>query len=302
MKAFDVGDLDEDGHLDFVSVYNLDEMGLGVRRGRGDGNFLPGNNYPGAYYFGDHTSTVDLADFNGDGILDAVTTSFGGQDFSFWEGLGRTFGENIFRADVRYGVGWAAQDIEPGDFDGDGVIDVAVMCQVDNGRWFYPGVVIIRGQGSPTVETAMLTDFQVVTGTLLDGALPDLVDSDDSYLHTRSGYDSTAIDMHHMQMRVTALTTLAEPSSIALTIEDRINIPPGRAQIWMRNWNSGALDLVGTYAIGTTEEARSIDGIDATDYVGAAGEIEVSIKHIVNAPSVVFTFESFIDQIEIVVR
>ena len=140
-SGFDTADLDGDGNLDFVSYFNLDEKGLAVRRGRGDGNFFPGEKYPGAYYLGDHTSTVDLADFNEDGILDAITSSFGGQDFSYWQGLGN----GSFLQDVRYGVGWNAFDIEPGDYNGDGTLDVAVICRVDSGRWWYPGVVIVQG-------------------------------------------------------------------------------------------------------------------------------------------------------------
>ncbi len=302
VHAFDVADLDGDGHLDFVSVYNLDEMGLGLRRGRGDGNFFPGENYPGAYYFGDHTSTVDLADFNGDGVLDAVTASFGGQDISFWQGLGTTAGANLFLDDVRYGVGWAAYDIEPGDFDGDGILDVAVMCQIDNGRWFYPGVVIMKGIGQPVGQTAPLTDLQVTTGTLLNGGLPELSGSDDSYVHTRSGFGQTFVDLHHMEMRVTATTTINNPTNIDLTIEDRIDQPAGQAQIRLRNWNNGVFDLVGSYAINQSEQARPIEGIDATQYVNATGQIEVSIKHIVFVPFLAFTFESFIDEVRIDVR
>jgi hypothetical protein len=163
-------------------------------------------------------------------------------------------------------------------------------------------IVTIKHTQPASGGPADLTNMQIVTGTVLNGTIDQLTASDDAYVHTRSGYDWTAIDMHHMELRVTALTTFADPSSIDLTIEDRIDVPSGRAQIRLRNWNSGAFDLVGTYAIGTAEEARSLVGIDAPNYVGAAGEIEISIKHIVNAPSLVFTFESFIDHVNINVR
>ena len=298
VQAMDVGDLDNDGNLDFASFYNLDEMGLGVRRGRGDGNFFLATKYPGAYHWGDHTSTLDLADFDGDAVLDAITTSFGAQDFSFWKGRG----DGTFDDDVRYGVGWATYDIEPGDFDGDGILDVAVICQVDNGRWFYPGVVIIKGQGEPTGETAVLTNVQIVTGALLGGGVPDLIVSDDAYLHTRSGFGQSFIDLHHMELHVSAATALDSPSSIGLTIEDRIDEPAGTAQVRLMNWSNGAFDLVGTHAVGTSDAVHVIQDIDATTYVDDQGGIDVSLKHIVFVPFVAFTFESWIDWLEITVR
>jgi len=298
VHAMAVGDLDNDGNLDFASFYNLDEMGLGVRRGRGDGNFFLGAKYPGGYYWGEHTGTLDLADFDGDGVLDAVTTSFGAQDFSFWKGRGN----GTFDADVRYGVGWAAHDIEPGDFNGDGILDVAVICQVDNGRWFYPGVVIIKGQGEPTDETALLTDVQIVTGALLGGGLPDLLASDDAHLRTRSGFGATLIDLHHMEMRVTAMTTVENPGNIELTVEDRIDEPAGTAQLRLRNWTTGQHDLIGAYPLGSTDAVHTFQNVNAANYVNGQGELAVALKHIVFVPFLAFTFESFVDHVEIQIR
>jgi predicted lipoprotein with Yx(FWY)xxD motif len=36
-------------------------------------------------------------------------------------------------------------DLVAGDFNGDGVIDVAMSAEIDNGNWSYTGVVIITG-------------------------------------------------------------------------------------------------------------------------------------------------------------
>jgi len=299
VQAMDAGDLDGDGNLDLVSFYNLDEKGLGVRRGRGAGNFFLVQKFPGAYYWGDHTSTLDLADFDGDGILDAVTTSFGAQDFSFWKGRG----DGTFDADVRVGVGWAAHDIEPGDFDGDGVLDAAVICQVDNGRWWYPGVIIIKGQGEPSEGIpADLADLQVATGVLLEGGLPELESSDDASVHTRSGFGQTFIDLHNVDLRIMAQTDVANPTALDITVESRIDEPAGNSGIRLRNWTTGEFDQVGAHAVGETDQIVTIDGIDAADYVNETGQIEISIKQTVFVPIFAFTFESFFDQVEVVIR
>ena len=72
-------------------------------------------------------------------------------------------------------------------------------------------------------------------------------------------------------------------------------------KIRLRNWTTGSFDLVGSYTIGSTDEVISFDGIDAANYVDGAGGIEVSIKHIVGVPFLAYTFESFIDQVNILV-
>lgn len=143
VRWFATGDLDKDGNLDFATYYNLDEKGLGVRRGRGQGSFFLAFKQPGAYYAGDFTGTLDLVDLDADGVLDAMAGSFGGQDLAYWRGVG----DGTFENQVRFGIGWDVFDIEPGDFDGDGRRDVAAICQVDNGAWWYPGVVIIKNPG-----------------------------------------------------------------------------------------------------------------------------------------------------------
>jgi len=149
---------------------------------------------------------------------------------------------------------------------------------------------------------AELTRFAIVTGSLLDGGLLDLGASDDAYVHTRSGFGSTFVDLHHMEMMVTAMTANGSPALIDLAIEDRIDQPAGTSQVRLRNWNTGQFVLVNSHAVGTSDNVVSIPDLDASVYVNASGEIDVSIKHIVFVPFLAFTFESFVDHVEIEVR
>ncbi len=149
VHAFAVGDVDRDGNLDFGAFYNLDEKGLSIRRGRGDGNFFPLQNYHGSRGFNDHTSSLLLADADLDGDLDALTANFSPQDFSLWLNQG----DGVYARGLRYGVSENAYDIALGDFTGDGKQDVAVVSQVTFGSWWYPGVTIFKGQ---TVAPALV--------------------------------------------------------------------------------------------------------------------------------------------------
>ncbi len=87
-----------------------------------------------------------------------------------------------------------------------------------------------------------------------------------------------------MELIVRAMTTVPAPTSLDLTIEDRIDQPTGTAQIRLRNWSTGNFEVVETYAINSTDAVHTSENIDATNYVDANGAIELSIKHIVFVP------------------
>lgn len=144
--------LDHDLNLDLCAEYNLDEKGLSVRRGRGDGNFFLGENHHGSYGWEDHTSGLIMADVDGDWSIDGVTANFSPQDLSVWAGED----SGGFEWLQRYGVAENAFDVNLGDFDGDGVRDAAVMTQVDTGSWWYPGVVILRGIGNANPRSELV--------------------------------------------------------------------------------------------------------------------------------------------------
>jgi len=151
VTAFATADLDLDEALDFIALYNLDEKGISVLRGRGIGDFFPVESFHTSFGSYDQTSSVQLADLDGDSIFDAVTAAFSPQDLAYWRGVG----DGTFERVERYGVAQPAYDVAVGDFDGDGVADAAVATQTDAGRWWYPGVVLLRGL--PTGRDSALT-------------------------------------------------------------------------------------------------------------------------------------------------
>ncbi len=150
---FATGDVDGDNAVDFVATTSLDARGsLSVRRGRGEGNFFPLEERAGSYHTSELRGEVLLADADGDLDLDALAANFGAQDISLWRGDG-TGG---FSAVERYGVGQPAQDLEVADFDGDGVVDAAVLTEADTGTASYPAVILLRGLGEgPALDLAL---------------------------------------------------------------------------------------------------------------------------------------------------
>jgi len=149
-----------------------------------------------------------------------------------------------------------------------------------------------------------INSVDVTTGAILDGGVDDLRNSDDSYLHTRSGFGQTFIDLHNMTMVVNASTTVDSPATLDLTIESRIDEPAGTARVSLRNWNTGEFEPVDTFPVGDTDDVHVIADIDATNYVNTSGggEIDLQLRHVVFVPFLAFTFESFIDHVEIAVE
>lgn len=237
VMAFATADFDRDGNLDFASFYNLDEQGLGIRRGRGQGSFFPLFKMPGAYYFGDHVGTLDVADVDGDGNLDVLKGSFGAQDFVVWRGRG----DGTFHQDVRYGVGWNVFDIEVGDFDGDGVLDVAAICQVDNGVWWYPGVVIIKGIATAT--TVLPSSFTVTRGERTSGGLPDLFFSDNAYLNVEARR-ATEIAAASVEIVVEGTAPTEAPSALTFVLEAAQSGDPTRQRIELYNFQTSQWEIV----------------------------------------------------------
>jgi len=189
------------------------------------------------------------------------------------------------------------------DFDGDPrFIDDPDTADTGN------GIAPIVDMGAfefqvPASGVAELTGLQVLKGTIVGGTVDDLRVSDDAPLHTRSGFGSTLVDLHHMEMQISAVTTVDNPASLDLTIESRIDEPAGTAQVRLLNHNTQQYVLVGSHPLGSTDAIRTFENVDASNYVDPnTGELDLRIKHIVFVPFLAFTFDSFIDWVEIAVR
>ena len=87
---------------------------------------------------------IVVADFNGDGKPDLVTSG-GGAQVSVLLGNG----DGTFQAAVNYGVGSGPVFCAAGDFNGDGKADLAVVNSIDN------NVSVLLGKGDGTFQPAI---------------------------------------------------------------------------------------------------------------------------------------------------
>ena len=148
-------------------------------------------------------------------------------------------------------------------------------------------------------DIASADSMQVITGTVLSGGIPEIVDSDDTYLQTRSGFGQTFVDLHHMEAQFGFTASTSTPLAMDIRMEARISESVGNAQLSILNQVTGQYDLIGQHALNDSDQGFIFAGIDAAEYIGVNGEIEIRIKHLVFVPFFAFTFESFFDLIQI---
>ena len=136
-----VGDFNADGRLD-VAVADggngtSDLQGVSILLGNGDGTFHSTGFYP----TGGYPSAIAAGDFTGNGVLDLAVTIPSANDVLILLGNGQ--GEFPTQNTVSLGDEAANPvSIVPGDFTGDGILDLAVLNQATG------NVSILQGDGN----------------------------------------------------------------------------------------------------------------------------------------------------------
>ena len=160
--AIAIGDFDGDGVQD-LAVANQLGNAVSVLLGNGDGTFR----YYGVFQVGETPVSVAIGDFNGDGIPDLVTANSNGKSgSSVTELLGNgngTFGPQ----QMSYSGGIVPNAVVVGDFNGDGLPDLAVASLGEEAS--------VRANDADPVNTlSVLLDqvTQTATATLSKVAVP----------------------------------------------------------------------------------------------------------------------------------
>jgi redox-regulated HSP33 family molecular chaperone len=177
-NAVAVADMNGDGHADLI-IGNGGYFGepetvtLSVMLSKGDGTFADPVDYP----LNNVPEGLAIADLNGDGKLDVISTGF----FQNTDVLLGT-GGGVLGTSTNYSTGSTASTIAVGDFNGDGIVDFAV---VDDDEDFGIGDIdIMPGKGDGTfggfiavASTSGIGSF--VVGDFNGDGLPSFVASTD---------------------------------------------------------------------------------------------------------------------------
>jgi len=137
-----VFDVNGDGKLDLIVNGKRGTIGfLATMLGNGDGTFQAPveTDYSGAA-----SSSVVVADFNGDGVLDVALVSAGAVEML----LGN--GDGTFRSGPTTALSYAGRDgIAAGDFNGDGKLDLVITAYDPYSQGYnFVGLLLGNGDGS----------------------------------------------------------------------------------------------------------------------------------------------------------
>jgi hypothetical protein len=169
-RSVAVGDFNQDGIQDLVTA-NLTNDTLTVLLGDGSGGF----GAPLSIVVGTSPTSVAVGDFNGDGIPDLVAanfaTGFGNGSLTVLFGDGRG---HFTTPGSQYTVGFEPSSVAVGDFNGDGIPDLAATL------YGASTVAVLLGNGSggfsPAQTFAVGTGpYSVAVADINGDGIPDLV-------------------------------------------------------------------------------------------------------------------------------
>jgi hypothetical protein len=136
-----VGDFDSDGAMDLAVGDNNFPQGVSVLLGNGDGTFQSATHYQTQH--GPRSGIV--ADMNFDGKLDLAFAPYDGTGaVGVYIFIGN--GDGTFQPEVSYRAGAGANSVNGADFNGDGLLDLAVANVESN------NVSVLLGQGDGTFQ------------------------------------------------------------------------------------------------------------------------------------------------------
>lgn len=128
VSSIAIGDFNGDHNLDLVITTISSDL-VSVMLGKGDGTFLSPTNYPE----GNGANGVAASDFNNDGKLDLVVSNgyYQEQDINQFSLLVGN-GDGTFQSPISFATDQIPRAIAAADFNGDGKMDVAVLCSYWN--------------------------------------------------------------------------------------------------------------------------------------------------------------------------
>jgi hypothetical protein len=150
---------------------------VSILLGNGDGTFQAAVSYKAGF----SCSQVAVGDLNGDGSLDLVVVNAGDADGNFPGSVTVLLGngDGTFQTARTYAAGQAPVSVALADFDGDGILDLAVA---DFGTYYTQSgsVGILLGKGDGTFKpvknyAAGLFPASVAVGNINGDGIPDLV-------------------------------------------------------------------------------------------------------------------------------
>jgi uncharacterized protein (TIGR03437 family) len=141
-------DLNNDNRQD-LAIANISSGNVTVLLGNGDGSFTPAPHSP--FAVGTNPNSIAVGDFNGDSIPDLAVANLGSRNVTIL--LGSLTGQFTPSATSPLPAGNGPSSIAEGDFNNDGIADLAISNQLDN------TVTLLLGKGGASFVSAPASPF-----------------------------------------------------------------------------------------------------------------------------------------------
>jgi len=295
-SAIAVGDFNGDGNPDLAIANTCANTGCGsgstvtILLAKGGGTFYPAVTYSSG---GQGALSIAAGDFNGDGYLDlAVVNNCGNSGCPNGGSVGLLLGrgDGTFNPAVSYPSGGVGADsVAVGDFNGDGLPDLAVLNNCSRTGCFNGGALgVLTGNGDGTFQAPHVTSsggfypYSVVTGDFNADGYSDAAITNESMIAGNSNAGSAAVLLSNgdgtFRTALNYNTGGASPFSVAVLPFRRygfLNLAFANSCASVTNCANGTLTLLPGNGDGT------FGAISAYSASGASSQTVTPSEHLV---------------------
>lgn len=151
-------------------------------------------------------------------------------------------------------------------------------------------------------EPVTIADFDIEKGTLIDGNIGDLIDSDDQVMKINSERGFLANEANVNEVYLLFLSPSPNVTAMNLRFETRLDNPGGEATVRMQDYDDDTLVTVAEFDMETSDTLHEFDDIpDPNRFINDADfdQVEMYFKNVVIAVFSASGFNSFHDRIAV---
>ncbi|MCL6623552.1 MAG: VCBS repeat-containing protein, partial [Fimbriimonadales bacterium] len=251
-----LADVNNDGNLDILAGLNSQDPyreSLAVILNNGNRTFQAP-----AIYLSSHDpnllqiNELVVGDGDQDGFLDVFLANYASSTISFF----RNRGDGTFERYIGIGTGPNPLDVAFGDFTSDGAGDLIVLHSAFAPPAGQSKLLLLRGVGGWTPFLAEA--FRLLRGRLISGGIPELQQSDDTYVVLWPGFVLNQAEAP-VQLVVEGTAPRTPQGSLRCEVEARVNTSGLQQSIDLYNFSTNQWETKDVRSASTTDTLVTVE-------------------------------------------